>query len=802
MSRADQPFVVWLDEVSGDDIALVGGKSASLGEMTRHLEGPVKLPQGFAVTTAAFNQMVVATPDAVSRLSAFLSDIDYEDFESLFRGAKLCRELVRDLEVPDEVATAIGDAYDVLEEKSGVAKVDVAVRSSAVSEDGKDASFAGQYESFLGIRGKLNVIERCRDCFASYFTARAVDYRHRLGLPPEEMHFAVAVQRMVRSDQACSGVLFTLEPESGSPEFIVISASWGLGEPIVQGQVQPDEYLLFKPTLRRNADLNPTVARRLGAKEQTMVYAWGGTQETEIIDTPESRRQQFVLEREELLHLARAACRLEEAYGHTLDIEWAKDGPSNELFLVQARPTTGPEQVNGARLERFKLLEGGEVLATGQAVGSKIACGTTAVIHSLREIDRFREGDVLVTERTDPDWEPAMNRAAAIVTDTGGRTSHAAIIARELGVPCVVGAAGATALIPDSTEVTVSCIQDEGHVYAGALKFEHEVHDVGEIPNPRTQVMLIVGNPSQALQQARIPNDGVGLARQEFIIASEIGIHPRALLEMDRLTQDERDAVLEKTAGYESPEAFYVERLAESVARIGTAFYPRDVIVRLTDFKSNEYRGLIGGQHFEPVEENPMLGWRGARRYYDPAYRDAFRLECDALRRAREEMALDNLKIMIPFVRTVPELHKVLEVMAHNGLERGRDGLEVYMMVEVPSNVLLLKEFAAHVDGLSIGSNDLTQLALGIDRDAAGLAEVGDERDEAVVALLRMILSTVRDMREQGGSVKVGICGQAPSDYPEVCELLVEEGIDSISVTPDMAIATRFLVAEVEAKRG
>ena len=530
-----------------------------------------------------------------------------------------------------------------------------------------------------------------------------------------------------------------------------------------------------------------------------MVYGWGGTAATEIIETTPEERSRFCIERDDVLELAAAACRLEQAYGVPLDIEWAKDGVVDRLFLVQARPMTVHSEEVPTTLERFRIGENGPALVVGQAVGSKVATGVARVIHGIHGIDAFHQGEVLVTERTDPDWEPVMKLASAIVTDTGGRTSHAAIVAREIGVPCVVGAGDATTVLAEHGEITVSCIEEAGVVYSGRRSFEREVINLAGIPQTATDVMMIVGNPARAIQQARLPARGVGLARLEFIIASQIGIHPRALLETEKLGDEERIAIEARTSAYESGREYFIDRLAHGVAMIAAAFHPHDVIVRLSDFKSNEYRGLLGGRHFEPREENPMLGWRGASRYTSSEYREAFRLECEALRRAREQMGLTNIKVMLPFVRTVPELVATIELLAEFGMRRGVASLQIYMMVEVPSNVILLRDFAQHVDGLSIGSNDLTQLVLGLDRDAGGLmAQIGDERDPAVQAMLRMALRTVRELREEGQQIRIGICRQAPSDFPEITRLLVEEGIDSISVTPDAVVSTIFTVAEAE----
>ena len=800
MGSSSVPYVIGIDQLKLTDVTQVGGKSASLGEMAHLLSGSsVSVPPGFAVTAAAFTRILDAAPSIREHIVSELETIDYDNFESLFRGASHCRDLVSNLDFPDDVVEAIAAAYAELEAIADMPNVDVAVRSSAVSEDSAEASFAGQYESFLGVRGRRDVLNACRDCLTSFFTSRGVDYRHRCGLPDDTFDFAVTVQRMARSDQACSGVVFTMDPDSGARDFLLLNSSWGLGEPIVQGQVSPDEVLIFKPTLLKGAPLDPVISHERGAKELKMVYGWGGTAATEIIETTPEERGEFSIARDDVLKLAVAACRLEEAYGVPLDIEWAKDGVADRLFLVQARPMTVYQEDVPTTLERYQIGENGPPLVSGQAVGNKVAAGKARVIYGIHGIDAFNEGDVLITERTDPDWEPAMKLASAIVTDTGGRTSHAAIVAREIGVPCVVGAGDATAVLAEHDEITVSCIEEQGVVYSGRRSFEREVIDLAGVPETRTDVMMIVGNPARAIQQARLPARGVGLARLEFIIASQIGIHPRALLEPAQLGDDERSAIDARISTYGSGSEYFIDRLADGVAMIGAAFYPHDVVVRLSDFKSNEYRGLLGGVHFEPLEENPMLGWRGACRYTSSEYREAFRMECAALKRAREQMGVDNIKVMVPFARTVPELVATIEVLGEFGLQRGVAGLQIYMMVEVPSNVILLRDFAQHVDGLSIGSNDLTQLALGLDRDAGGsMAQIGDERDPAIQAMLRMALRTVRELREEGEQIRIGICGQAPSDFPEITRLLVEEGIDSISVTPDAVVPTILTVAEAE----
>ncbi|HJO02376.1 MAG TPA: phosphoenolpyruvate synthase [Acidobacteriota bacterium] len=800
MGSSGTSYVIGIDQLRRADVDRVGGKSASLGEMARVLSGSsVGVPPGFAVTTAAFRRILDAAPGIRRQIARALETIDYDNFESLFRGASHCRDLVSNLDFPDDVLEAVTAAYAALEATANMPNVDVAVRSSAASEDSAGASFAGQYESFLGVRGHRDVLTACRDCLTSFFTSRGVDYRHRCGFPDDTFDFAVTVQRMARSDRACSGVIFTMDPDSGARDFLLLNSSWGLGEPIVQGQVSPDEVLIFKPTLLRGPPLDPVISQERGAKELKMVYGWGGTAATEVIETTPDERSGFSIERDDVLELATAACRLEEAYGVPLDIEWAKDGVDNRLFLVQARPMTVHGEAAPTSLERYRIGENGPPLVSGQAVGNKVAVGEVRVIHGIHGIDAFHEGDVLVTERTDPDWEPAMKLASAIVTDTGGRTSHAAIVAREIGVPCVVGTGDATNVLAAQDEVTVSCIEEQGVVYAGRRSFEREVIDLAGIPETRTDVMMIVGNPAHAIQQARLPARGVGLARLEFIIASQIGVHPRALLEPEHLRDEERAAMAARAGAHESGREYFIDRLADGVAMIGAAFHPHDVIVRLSDFKSNEYRGLLGGNHFEPQEENPMLGWRGACRYTSPEYREAFRMECEALKRVREQMGLANIKVMVPFARTVRELVATIEVLAEFGLQRGVADLEIYMMVEVPSNVILLRDFAEHVDGLSIGSNDLTQLALGLDRDAGGsMAQIGDERDPAVQALLRMALRTVRELREEGREIRIGICGQAPSDFPEITRLLVDEGIDSISVTPDAVVPTILTVAEAE----
>ncbi|RIL08240.1 MAG: phosphoenolpyruvate synthase [Proteobacteria bacterium] len=779
--------------LSLDDLPLVGGKNASFGEMIGSLAPlGVSVPDGFALTADAYRALLDG-PGVRERLRGALAPLDPNDVDSLRACGALARSALREAPFPPAVLRELEAAYAELSRQYGSEATDVAVRSSATAEDLPTASFAGQQETYLNVHGAANLVEACRRCFASLFTDRAISYRAERGFEHEKVYLSIGVQKMVRSDQAGAGVLFTLDTESGFDRVVLITAIYGLGENIVQGVTNPDEYVVFKPTGRE-------IARRLGSKEVAMVYDEGGSRGVRNVTVPEALRRQFVLSREETAELARQAIAIEKHYGERageprpMDIEWAKDGPSGKLFIVQARPETAHSHRDVAKLVTWRLKEQGAVRVTGRAVGTQIGAGPVSRLDHASQMTSFEPGSVLVTGMTDPDWEPIMRTAAAIVTDRGGRTCHAAIVSRELGIPCVVGAGNATAVLQPGEPVTVSCADGEtGRVFDGVLAFERSEVDAREIPPTRTQILVNVGDPEQAFALSFLPVDGVGLAREEFIIMNAIGVHPMALVHPERTDDATRRAIAEKTRGYPDGATFFVEKLAEGVARLAAAFHPRPVIVRLSDFKTNEYAGLLGGAFFEPEEENPMIGFRGASRYAHDAYREGFALECRAIKQVREEMGLANVIVMIPFCRSVDEAVRVQAEMAKHGLVRGEHGLEIYVMCEIPANVLLIDEFAAHFDGFSIGSNDLTQLVLGVDRDSGILAGAFDERNPAVVKALRM---AVEGARRAGR--KIGICGQAPSDHPAIAELLVRAGIDSLSLSSDVALATRLRVAELE----
>ena len=797
----DPEWVRWFDDISLADIPVVGGKNASLGEMRRSLVPKgVRVPDGFATTADAFRRYL-ARADLSPRIESALTDLDVADVPALQNRGQRIRDAMLDAELPAGLADAVVAAYRKLEREYGE-NCDVAVRSSATAEDLPTASFAGQQETYLNIRGTRLLLDAVKRCFASLFTDRAIVYRTERGFDHMKIALSVGVQKMVRSDLAGAGVMFTLDTESGFPDIVLISAAWGLGESVVQGTVDPDEYVVFKPTL--HSGFRPILRRRLGGKESKLVYERGGSRHTRTVLVPRADRGRFVLDDDEMLCLARWACAVEEHYSAShgtptpMDIEWAKDGETGELFLVQARPETVHARRTAAVLERHRLDERGQVLATGRSVGDRIGAGRARLVRSVDDLDRLQQGEVLVTEMTDPDWEPVLKRAAAIVTDRGGRTCHAAIVSREMGIPAVVGTGDGTATIPDGVDVTVSCAEgDVGSVYHGRLATHIERIELGDINRPRTAILMNIADPGSAFALSQLPNDGVGLARLEFIINTHIRAHPMALLHPERVTdRKQRAEIRALTAGYVDPGDYFVEKLAEGVGTIAAAFWPKDVIVRLSDFKTNEYAGLLGGVAFEPKEENPMLGFRGAARYYDERYRAGFALECRALRRVRDTMGLRNVKVMVPFCRTVAEGRRVLDEMRANGLSRGENGLEVYVMCEVPSNVILAEAFAEIFDGFSIGSNDLTQLVLGVDRDSELVAHLFDERNDAVT---RMIASVIETAHRAGR--KIGICGQAPSDYPDFARFLVEAGIDSISLNPDAVLSTTVNVLALEAER-
>ena len=798
-------YLKWLSEVGADDVASVGGKNASLGEMIGSLgEEGIRVPDGFAVTAQAYRRFL-SENDLEGRIRSHL-DAWRDGSHSLARTGEAIRSLMLAAEIPEELAGEIRAAYRELGERHDRDDVDVAVRSSATAEDLPDASFAGEHETYLNVTGEERLLTATRSCFASLFTDRAISYRDHHGFDHMEVALSVGVQIMVRSDLGSAGVAFTMDTETGFPRVVLINAAWGLGEAVVAGTVTPDQYVAFKPLLDEPG-LTPILSKERGTKQLKVVYRDGdGTDlhgarsdgTTVTVETSLDERYGWVLEDGEILQLARWAAAVEDHYGRPMDVEWAKDGRTGELFIVQARPETIHSRVENGALHAYRLTPGqdtGEPLVSGLAIGSAVATGRVYRIERVDEIDRFPEGGILVTRMTDPDWVPAMRRAAGIVTDQGGRTSHAAIVSRELGIAAVIGTGNATRVLENGADVTLSCAEgDEGRVYPGTLEYEVEEIDVSAAPEVSTRIMLNMGSPSEATRWWRLPTRGVGLARMEYIINNTIKIHPLALVNFDQVTDPgTRARINELTAGYRDRTEYFVDRLAWGVGTIAAASYPEPVIVRMSDFKTNEYADLIGGKDFEPAEENPMLGWRGASRYYSEEYAPGFALECRAIRRVREEMGLTNVVVMIPFCRTPQEADRVLEAMAEHGLQRGVDGLEVYVMAEVPSNIILADQFAERFDGFSIGSNDLTQLVLGVDRDATRLAYLFDERDEAVKRAIRDLIE-----RAHAAGCRVGICGQAPSDHPEFAAFLVKAGIDSISLTPDSVMGTIHRVAEVE----
>lgn len=786
-------YVVALGSVGVGDVGKVGGKNASLGEMMRHLESEgVRVPPGFATTAAAYRNYVSANGIATT-LADKLTSLKQGRVSLAETGAAI-RQLFLEGEFPDDIAAAIRSAYGELSRNAKMQDVAVAVRSSATAEDLPDASFAGQQETFLNVRGDRALLETCRRCYASLFTDRAISYREAKGFDHLQVALSIGVQRMVRADKAGSGVMFSIDTETGFPGVVVISAAWGLGENVVQGTVNPDKYLVFKPRLadRRVA---PIIEKTLGAKERKLIYSEGGSARTRNVNATRRERQSFVLSDGEILQLARWAVAIETHYGRPMDMEWAKDGEDGSLYIVQARPETVQSTRRSTSITTYRLKNKGRPLVSGAAIGEGIATGQVCLIRDAGQIARFREGSILVTETTDPDWVPIMKKAAGIITDHGGTTSHAAIVSRELGVPALVGASGATEILHDGQEITLSCAEgEEGHVYDGRLHFEKAEVDLGDLPATRTSMLVNIGTPAAAFQWWRLPSKGVGLARMEFIISNIIKIHPMALVRFDELRDgNARRQIEDLTRGYEDKRDYFIDVLARGIAKIAAPFHPHPVIVRLSDFKSNEYAHLIGGAEFELHEENPMLGLRGASRYYSERYRDGFALECQAIRKVREEIGLENVIVMVPFCRTPAEADKVLAVMAENGLRRGEAGLQLYVMCEIPSNVILAEEFAKRFDGFSIGSNDLTQLILGVDRDSSELASLFDERDEAVKSMIRDVIR-----RAHACGIKVGICGQAPSNYPDFAAFLVAEGIDSISLNPDSFVMTVRKVAETE----
>lgn len=794
-----QAYIRWFEEIGIDNIPLVGGKNASLGEMIRELASQgIKVPNGFAITAEAYWYLLRAGK-IEQRIKEILSDLDSRDAANLRQKGSALRHAIMAAPLPQDLQYSIVSAYHELS-KGMDGPVDVAVRSSATAEDLPDASFAGQQETYLNVQGEAALLESCKRCFASLFTDRAISYRQDKGFDHLKIALSIGVQRMVRSDLASSGVMFSIDTETGSQDIVLINAAFGLGENVVQGSINPDEYYVFKPTLKQG--FRPIVQKILGSKEFKLIYDIGGSKMVKNVPVPPDDRSRFAITDDEILSLARWACLIEDHYSKKrgqytpMDMEWAKDGRTGELFILQARPETVQSQKSLDLVEVYHLREKGPALVRGRSVGEKIAHGPVRVVKSAHNLHEVQKGDVLVTDKTDPDWEPTMKKAAAIVTNRGGRTCHAAIVSRELGLPAIVGTENATEVLKDGQAVTVSCAEGEiGFVYQGLLKFEVQQIKLHDLSRPQTKVMMNVGNPEEAFRLSFMPNDGVGLAREEFIISNYIKVHPLALLDFNRLEDPAlRERIAQLTVGYEDKPQFFVDKLAQGVAMIGAAFYPKDVIVRLSDFKTNEYANLIGGKAYEPVEENPMIGFRGASRYYNPRYQAGFALECRAMKKVRDEMGLSNVKLMIPFCRTVEEGRRVLNEMEKHGLKRGVNELEVYVMCEIPSNVILANEFAAIFDGFSIGSNDLTQLVLGVDRDSEIVAHVFDERNAAVKT---MIASVIRAAKNKGR--KIGICGQAPSDYPDFAAFLVELGIDSISLNPDAVLKTTLKILEMEA---
>ena len=791
MSQESQ--VIWFDDLTRSDVPRVGGKNASLGEMVSKLTTQgIKVPAGFATTAEAY-RLFVDRNGLQATISSALRELDSGKASLVEAGQMIRRAFLRG-EWPEETTEALRSAYRELSSRAGTDDLDVAVRSSATAEDLADASFAGQQETFLNIRGERALLDACRRCYASLFTDRAIVYRETKGFDHLKVALSVGIQRMVRSDLGGAGVMFSIDTETGFNKVVLINAAWGLGENVVQGAVDPDEYELYKPFL---ADLKliPIIEKRQGEKALKLIYTENRAQPTKNVPTSKAERNSYVLSDAELLQLSNWACAIEAHYGQPMDMEWAKDGRTGEIFIVQARPETVQSRREASALKTYHIVRKGRKLVSGLSIGDAVIAGKVCIIESPTDIARFSDGAVLVTQTTDPDWVPIMKRAAAIVTDHGGRTSHAAIVSRELGLPAVVGTGNATRILHDQQEITVSCAEgDEGFIYEGAADYSVQDLDLAQVPSTRTKIMLNLANPAAAFRWWRLPADGVGLARMEFVVSNHIKIHPMALVHFDSLKDEEaKRTIASLTDGYTDKTEYFVERLARGLARIAASQHPAPVIVRMSDFKTNEYANLIGGAEFEPKEENPMLGFRGASRYYSPRYQEGFALECRAIQRLRDEIGFKNVIVMIPFCRSVKEADRVLQVMARYGLRRGEDRLQVYVMCEIPSNVILANDFARRFDGFSIGSNDLTQLTLGVDRDSEALSELFDEQDEAVKWLIRSVIT-----EGHKAGAKIGLCGQAPSDHPEFAEFLVHCGIDSMSVSPDSFIRVKHHVALAE----
>ncbi len=788
-------------EINIRDISSVGGKNASLGEMYSSLSNKgIMVPEGFAVTAQGYKQFLNENK-LLPILISLLQEIDVKTFNNLSSIALQIRTKIMESTFPKSLEKEIIEAYQLLVKNSGEDKT-YAIRSSATAEDLPNASFAGQQETYLNVKGEINLIKACHRCYASLFTDRAIKYRYDNGFDHMKVALSIGVQTMIRSDLASSGVMFTIDPDNGFDKVVLVSGAWGLGENVVQGTINTDEFLVYKPFLGKVK--NPIIAHKLGSKIKTMVYS--ELSNTEILkpedaivntDTSLAKRNEYVLNDEEIIQLSKWACIIQEHYKCNMDIEWAKDGQNNKLYIVQARPETVHSNKKNNDYKEYSLLEKGEKLCSGAGIGNKIVSGRARVLHSPSEISKLNKGEILVTERTDPDWDPVLKKAAAIITDQGGRTSHAAIVAREVGAIAVVGTGNGTHKIKDGQVITVSTAKgNNGDVFNGQLKWDEKVIDISSVPKTKTKVMLILAHPDEAFGYSQLPNDGVGLMRMEFIISNAIGIHPMALKHFTTIDDSKVKSKIESlTQLYTNKEEFFINKLAESTAKIAAAFYPKEVIVRMSDFKSNEYANLIGGQQFEPNEENPMIGFRGASRYYHPMYQDAFEMECKAMKVVRDEMGFTNVKLMIPFCRTISEAEKVIAVMNACGLKRKENGLELYVMIEIPSNALLAEDFAKYFDGFSIGSNDLTQLTLGADRDSELLSEIFSPFDPAVMQLIEMTLSKSKKTKTH-----TGLCGQAPSDYPEYAKFLVKNGIDSISFNPDALIKGIENIAEAEKK--
>ncbi|WP_213523158.1 phosphoenolpyruvate synthase [Nonlabens sp.] len=776
-------YIKNFSEIDIQDIAIVGGKNASLGEMFQKLTlKNVQVPDGFAITSDAY-WYYLEQQHLKESIFDELQGLDTKDFSNLKIIGAAIRKHFSIASIPQVIREAIQEAYAALKNKYGT-DISLAIRSSATAEDLPNASFAGQQESYLNVKGEEELLAACQKCYASLFTDRAIKYREDNGFDHKKVALSIGVQLMVRSDLACSGVNFTIDPDTGFDKVVLVSSIWGLGENIVQGSVNPDEYFVFKPSLKKGVQ-QPIISRKLGSKEKTMIYDDSGSGTVNLITTIE-KQEQFVLTDTEVVQLAKWSVIIEEHYGIPMDIEWAKDGLTKALFIVQARPETVQSAKNKLEITTYSLIEKGKEITRGMGLGNKITTGKARILHSPKESDMLQQGEILITEKTDPDWDPILKKAAGIITDQGGRTSHAAIVAREIGVAAIVGCVNATNVIQDGQQITISCAEGTtGIAYDGKLKWTETAVDIKDLKTPQTQAMLILADPEQAFKCSLYPNSGVGLMRLEFIINNSIQIHPMALRHFEWIKDVQVKQKIEKlTHHYPNKEDYFVHQLAEAVATIAAAFYPKEVIVRTSDFKSNEYANLIGGQQFEPVESNPMIGFRGASRYYHPKYKDAFELECRALKMVREELGMENIKVMIPFCRTLKEAHKVVQLLENNGLKRGENALELYMMIEIPNNVLLAEEFAHYFDGFSIGSNDLTQLTLGVDRDSELLSDIFDVNDPGVKKMIAMVLSSARKTK-----TKIGFCGQAPSDYPEFAQFLVEKGIDSISFNPDALIS-------------